>query len=167
MFSVPKRILVLAWPSFAAVFMLILVVGAAMGAIVVTDRTECDDVSEGDDVSPSNCKYDYFGGVYFTWCVVFRSTYGEIIPVNALSRILTAMLALIGLLYIPYVLALVAFRRPTPQQHSDLMERLSMSPMDHTLLGDGYMVPNIYAELTQIAPENTTESVPSSSSPNL
>ena len=96
-----------------------------MAAVVVTNLTECEAMHNRDAVSPSDCPYDYFGGVYFAWCVVFRSTYGEIIPASTLSRILTALLALVSLLYIPYVLALVAFRRPTRQQYSDFMERLT------------------------------------------
>merc|ERR1711879_842670 len=44
-----------------------------------------------------------------------------------------------GLLYMPYALALVAVRCPTEEQHAALLGHLSQNPDD--ALGNGYIVP--------------------------
>jgi hypothetical protein len=84
-------------------------------------------------------------GPYFAWCVALRAPFGEILPTSAACRVLTAGLALLGVLYPPYLLALVALRRPTEEQYVALREALRAEPLDLSLLGPGLLAPDLQA----------------------
>ena len=74
-------------------------------------------------------------------CVPATPRCGDIFPETDVGKGLTVLLGLVGLLYIPYVLALTALRRPSAAEHNALVEALAARPWDTALLGPGYMAP--------------------------
>ena len=81
-FSVPKRMVRGAAPSFALLVLVLLVV-SAFSAGVLSPWPETALQAEGE---PANLGEAF----YFAWCVTFRSPYGEIIPRAAGPRVLTS-----------------------------------------------------------------------------
>jgi len=73
------------------------------------------------------------------WNVVHRNPYGDIWPSTPEARLITFPATIMGLLYMPYALALVAVRCPTEEQHAALLGHLNQNPDD--ALGKGYIVP--------------------------
>jgi len=59
-------------------------------------------------------KYNNYGTcLYYVWSVFHKVPYGDIITFSAGGKIITSIICLLGNLYQPYLLALVALRRPT------------------------------------------------------
>jgi len=124
MLSVLRRTFNAVWPSYLIVIGLIAGIGVTMGPFVSKDPY-------GPNKWPT--------GFYWMWCVVHRMPYGDIFPNSPEARAITFPAGIIGLLYMPYALALVAVRCPTEEQHAALLGHLCENPED--ALGHGYIVP--------------------------
>lgn len=112
------------WPSYL-IFLFMLTVGGSMVGPYLSDDPF------GQNEWPT--------GVYFMWTVMHRMPYGDIWPTAPFAYVMTVIFSVIGLLYMPYTLALVAVRCPTLEQHQALLGNLRIWP--ENALGRGYIVP--------------------------
>ena len=104
LFSTPKRMVKVAWPSFVLVQVLILLFSAFIN---IADRKE-----EAND--------DNFGKtLYMTWVVFHRCPFGDLIPETAGAKFLVGILDIVSIIYQPYIIALVAHDKPS----EDVIER--------------------------------------------
>jgi len=119
-----ERVFCAVWPSYSVFLFLTCSIGATLGPYVSNDPY-------GRNEAPS--------GIYFIWQVAHRMPYGDVFPAVSYSRVVTVPAAILGTLYMPYALALVAVRCPTIAQHEALLGHLRSNPED--ALGRGYSVP--------------------------
>jgi hypothetical protein len=124
LYSVTARVVNAVWPSYSVFVLFTVVAGSTLGPYVSEDQFD----SNGMDT-----------GVYFAWTVAHRMVYGDIYPDTPYGRGMTIVLAVTGLLYMPYALALVAVRAPTLGEHENLLGLLRKNP--DSALGRGYIVP--------------------------
>jgi len=122
--GVLSRMVSAVWTSYMVFLFLTLVVGSMVGPYVSHDPF-------GRNEWPT--------GVYWMWTVVHRMPYGDIFPDTSFGRTMTVPASIMGVLYMPYALALVAVRCPTAQQHEFLLDNLRNEPQN--ALGRGYFVP--------------------------
>jgi hypothetical protein len=115
------------WPSYAVFVALIVIVGSCMGP----------EISDAPYMPRSSNNYGT--GIYWMWCVMHRAPYGDIWPDTPFGRTITVPAAIISYLYPPYVLAVIAVRRPSSAEHSQLLEHISMHPEE--AMGPGYIAP--------------------------
>lgn len=154
--SVVGRIAGATWPSLLAVFACILV----FAALIPIDKFDWEDEGNGTDTGAdgSDQAMSYGDKLYFCWVVVFRSPYGDIYPEKLVAKLFTSVLGFVGLLWMPYVLALVAVRRPSQLEHDRLVHALAAPDFDTILLGRGYMAPGEAKEDTRgptVAPKES------------
>lgn len=122
--GVVSRMMSAVWPSYLILIFVTICIGATLGPYLSKDD------------------YGYNGwptGVYWTWTVVHRMPFGDIYPNLPYGRTMTVPAGMLGLLYMPYALALVAVRCPTLDQHNSLLGNLLKYP--ENALGRGYVVP--------------------------
>lgn len=124
LYSVTYRIVNAVWPSYLIFMLFVIIVGSTMGPYVSLDQFD----KNGMDT-----------GIYFSWTVAHRMPYGDLYPCTPYGRVMTCIIAVAGLLYMPYALALVAVRAPTLEQHETLLGMLRKNP--EGALGRGYIVP--------------------------
>jgi hypothetical protein len=122
--SVTSRMIGAVWPSYAVFLCITVCIGATMGPYV------------SDDPYGRN---EWPTGVYYFWTVVHRMPYGDIYPDTPYGRSMTIFAAFMGVIYMPYALALVAIRCPTLEQHESLLGSLRKFP--ELALGRGYVAP--------------------------
>merc|ERR1712093_652383 len=123
------------WPSYAVYLMLTVGVGGMMGPHVSRHHAGHNDSATG---------------VYWFWCVMHRAPYGDIWPNTPAGRTITAVGAIVSFLYPPYVLALIALRRPSAVEHEQLLDYFQEHPED--ALGRGYIVPPTGREIQLTQP---------------
>ena len=118
------------WPSLAVVVALLLVLGPVFPEVLSNEARESD-LGVGD-------------GIYYAWCVAFRMPFGDIYAGSndMVAKVMTAVLGLVGLMYQPYVLALVALRHPSVEEYQAFILALHAEPLDPTVLGRGYVQPS-------------------------
>merc|ERR1719198_2295200 len=78
-------------------------------------------------------------GVQWLWTVVHQAPLGDVWPDTPFGRCVTIPAGIISYLYPPYVLALIAIRRPTPTEHAELLAHMNAYPEE--AMGPGYIVP--------------------------
>merc|ERR1711974_158000 len=98
MTSVIMRMANIVLPSYLVFIGITCLIGAIMGPFVSKDPY-------GPNKWPT--------GIYWMWCVVHRQPYGDIWPCTPEARLITFPAGVMGLLYMPYALALWAVRCPT------------------------------------------------------
>jgi hypothetical protein len=123
----------IAWPSYLLFTSLILFVGSILGPYL-------SDAPSGWNDAPT--------GIYWLWCVMHRAPYGDIWPNTPFARAVTVPAAIISYLYPPYVLAVIAVRRPTCAEHSELLEHYALHPDE--AMGPGYIVPPTGREVQMV-----------------
>merc|ERR1719215_270408 len=114
------------WPSYLVFCTLVIVVGAQCGPLI------------------SHAHYGYNDapmGVYWMWQTAHRMPYGDLWPATSMGYVVTVPAAILGLLYMPYTMALVAVRCPSMAQHEALLGELRKHPED--ALGRGYVIPDL------------------------
>lgn len=114
------------WPSYVVFVFVILVVGAQCGPYISEDR--------------GYGRNDLWTGMYWIWQVAHRMPFGDLWPNTSFARTVTIPTAILGLLYMPYCMALVAVRCPSMAQHEMLLGELRKHPEDS--MGRGYVVPS-------------------------
>jgi len=124
LFSTLSRMISAVWPSYLVFITIIFLVGAQCGPYVNFDH-------DGENLWPT--------GVYFMWQTAHRMPFGDLYPNTVIGRSCTFPMAILGLLYMPYAMALVAVRCPSMAQHEALLGELRKHPEDS--LGRGYIVP--------------------------
>lgn len=132
------RVVSAVWPSYLLFLSFVLSVGSMCGPYLSADP------------------YGYNGfptGMYWMWTTAHRMPYGDIYPAKQFGRTMTVPAAIIGLLYMPYALALVAVRCPTMEQHQSLLGKLRAHP--ENALGRGYIVPQA-ANMREVVMEEYT-----------
>merc|ERR1712217_30982 len=122
--DVCSRMVSAVWPSYTVFLFIVFCVGSSAGPYVSKDY-------EGRNEWPT--------GVYWLWQVAHRMPYGDLFPNTVWGRTITIPMAMLGNLYIPYAIALIAVRRPSLAQHEELLQNLKERP--HDALGPGYIVP--------------------------
>lgn len=122
--GVAMRVLCAVWPSYLVFIFITVTVGSMMGPYVSDDPY-------GDNEWPT--------GIYWMWTVVHRMPYGDIWPETSFGRTMTVPAAILGMLYMPYAMALVAVRCPTLEQHESLLGHLRKNPDES--FGRGYIAP--------------------------
>jgi hypothetical protein len=125
LYSMTMRLISACWPSYLVFLTFTFAVGSMLGPYVSHDPF-------GRNEWPS--------GLYFMWTTVHRMPYGDMWPETSFARTMTVPAAIVGLLYMPYAMALVAVRCPTAEQHETLLGNLRKNP--ENALGRGYIVPN-------------------------
>lgn len=124
--GVTRRMLSAVWPSYIAFMFWIFAFGAMSANNLSKDRI-------AGNRAPASV------GIYWMWTVAHRMPYGDIYPTTHFSRTITVPAAMLGSLYMPFALALIAVRRPTMEQHQSLLDNLRSHPKD--AFGRGYSVP--------------------------
>eukprot|EP00928_Gymnodinium_smaydae_P032012 TRINITY_DN23305_c0_g1_i1.p1 TRINITY_DN23305_c0_g1~~TRINITY_DN23305_c0_g1_i1.p1 ORF type:complete len:264 (+),score=31.40 TRINITY_DN23305_c0_g1_i1:85-876(+) len=126
-FKVMRQIGSATWPSYAIYLTITFLIGCTVG----------DNVSKAPVGTGHN---DWATGVYWLWCVMHRAPYGDIWPNDPWSRVVAASAAVLSYLYPPFCLALIAVRKPTQEEHDELVEHMNQHPDESW--GRGYVVPN-------------------------
>jgi hypothetical protein len=124
--KVVVRVASAVWPSYVAFILAVCVIGSTAGPYVSSDY------GYGWNT--------YDTGIYLMWQVAHRMPFGDLWPNTPYGRSITIVGAMLGNLYMPYALALIAVRRPTLAQHESLLQDLKSNPED--ALGRGYIVPS-------------------------
>jgi hypothetical protein len=124
LFGTMLRLIEAVWPSYVLFMLIIIIVGSQMGPYVSKDHY-------GRNEWPS--------GIYWMWTVAHRMPFGDVWPNTSVGRTVTVPAAMMGLLYMPYTMALLAVRTPSIEQHMALLGELRAHPEDS--LGRGYIVP--------------------------
>jgi len=125
LYSTLSRMISAVWPSYIVFIAIICIVGAQCGPYVSNDR-------DGRNEWPT--------GIYWMWTTAHRMPYGDLWPETTIGRCVTVPTAILGLLYMPYTMALVAVRCPSMAQHEALLGELKKHPEDS--FGRGYEVPD-------------------------
>lgn len=131
--STPIRILKAEWPSL----ILVLVILMILSPIVVSLE---EGMSSEED--PNHLQFNNFGtGFYLLWCIFHKRPYGEVLPYTDAGKTVCAFVCLLGNLYQPYILALIAQRKPSLSEHLQLVDALRNETFDNSIFGSGYIVP--------------------------
>jgi len=137
--GVMHRMVSALWPSYLVFLFLTFAGGSMMGPYVSNDPFGHNDWSTG---------------VYFMWTVMHRMPYGDIWPNTPFGYTMVVPASFLGLLYMPYALAVVAVRCPTMQQHESLLSSLQTFP--ENALGRGYFVPPGGASVREVVMQEYT-----------
>jgi len=124
--STLTRMVSAVWPSYLVFCTIVVAVGAQCGPYI------------------SQAHYGYNDapmGIYFMWQVAHRMPYGDLWPNTPTGYAVTVPAAILGLLYMPYTMALVAVRCPSMAQHEALLSELRQHPED--AFGRGYVMPEM------------------------
>jgi hypothetical protein len=137
-----SRMINAVWPSYVVLVVIVLIAGTQVGDYISRDRIGDQSQWHSDDWhnAVGVNTHGSLSGIYYFWCVVHRMPYGDIWPNTPFGRGLTIFGAVIGTLYMPYAMALIAVRCPTLEQHESLLGELKKHPEDS--LGRGYIVPD-------------------------
>lgn len=122
--GVTCRMVSAVWPSYLVFIFLTVTSGSMVGPYVSNDPW-------GHNEWPT--------GIYYMWTTIHRMPYGDIWPETPFGRTMTVPAAIIGLLYMPYAMALVAVRCPSIEQHELLLGNLRKHP--EQAFGRGYQAP--------------------------
>lgn len=122
-----SRMINAVWPSYLVFVALILMIGSQCGPYVSSDY--------------GYGRNDHWTGIYWMWQTAHRMPYGDLWPNTVFGRTVTVPAAIMGLLYMPYTLALVAVRCPGMAQHEALLGELQKHPEDS--FGRGYVMPEL------------------------
>lgn len=141
-----QRLLAAAWPSLPLFLLAAGILGALARAAGLTD----DSLSE---LSEAGGSTSALLGPYYGWCVALRSPFGDLLPTSPGSRVLTGLLGVLGVFYPPYLLALVALRRLSPERYVALRTALQGDYFDVSLLGPGLLMPESQ-HVRPASPEN-------------
>jgi len=114
------------WPSYFIYCIAVVGVGSQIGPYL-------SDAPSGNN--------DEWTGIYFLWCVAHRSVFGDIWPQKTEGRWATFPFTILAYIYPCYAMALVAVRRPSSEQHQQLLSYMSEHPEES--LGPGYIVPDL------------------------
>jgi len=133
LFSMLSQMASAVWPSYLIVVSLTFLFGFIVGPYMA------DGLSPDPSCSGSCEKKINLLGVQFLWSVVHRAPFGDVWPDTPFGRAVTIPAALVGYLYPPYVLALIAIRQPTASEHAKLLEHFQAHPEE--AMGPGYIVP--------------------------
>jgi hypothetical protein len=125
LYGVVSRMACAVWPSYSVFIFLVVAMGSQAGPYVSSDR------GYGWNVFDT--------GIFWMWQVAHRMPFGDLWPNTPFGRTLSIIGAMLGNLYIPYALAVIAVRRPTKEGHRELMANLREHPEDS--LGRGYIAP--------------------------
>jgi hypothetical protein len=139
------RILKKGFPSFICIFIILLICSGILVAC------------EADQEHESG--WNYWDSFYFCWSIVHKVPYGELIPQSNFGKFISSIICLIGLAYQPYILALVALRRPTQEEHDSLLHSLRKKPLDPSIIGRGYMLPVSQDEVHIELPQSSSKKV--------
>lgn len=122
-----------AWPSYAIFCAIAVCIGYIVGPYMA------DGISS--DVTCAGACERHFNllGIQWLWHVMHRAPEPDIWPDTPFGRTVTVPTAALGYLYPPYVLALIAIRRPTPTEHAQLLAHMNAYP--EAAMGPGYIVP--------------------------
>ena len=107
MFSIPKRIASASWVPLLFILGFLLI---SAGLMLAAEKTSYDKEAYMDE------EYTYGLGYYYVWSVFFNDPYGEISPMTAGGKTMTAFIGLLSILYIPYVVTLVAYKNLSSKQ---------------------------------------------------
>jgi len=134
LFRMISQIASAVWPSYFILASLTVFFGHVIGP----------NMGDGISVDPScsgNCEKNLNAlGIDFLWTVVHRAPFGDVWPDTPFGRAIVVPAAIVGYLYPPYVLALIAIRRPTVKEHASLLEHMQ-GPHPEEVMGPGYVVP--------------------------
>jgi hypothetical protein len=125
LYGVVSRMLCAVWPSYLVFVFLVVAMGSQAGPHVSSDH------------GFGWQKYDT--GIFWMWQVAHRMPFGDLWPNTPTGRTFAICGAMLGNLYIPYALAVIAVRRPTKEEHRELLANLRAHPED--LFGRGYIAP--------------------------
>jgi len=125
LYDVASRMAAIVWPSYLLVVSFAVGLGATLGPSLSRDH---------------DGKNQWATGVYYTWTLVHRMPFGDVFPDTPYARTASVPIAVLGMLYMPYVLALVAVRCPSIEQHQALLGHIRDRPED--ALGRGYTIPS-------------------------
>lgn len=123
--GVVSRMACAVWPSYSVFLLLVVAMGSQAGPYVSTDH------------GYGWQKYDT--GIFWMWQVCHRMPFGDLWPNTPFGRTLSIIGGMMGNLYMPYALAVIAVRRPTREEHRELVANLCEHPEDS--LGRGYIAP--------------------------
>jgi hypothetical protein len=129
-----KHMASVAWPSYLIVVSITFIFGYIVGPYAA------DGISN-DPTNGSKSQHDKFNiiGIQWLWSVVHRAPYTGMWPDTPFGRTVTVPAGILSYLYPPYVLALIAIRRPTPTEHAELLAHMNAYPDE--AMGPGYVVP--------------------------
>mmetsp|Transcript_112250 Transcript_112250/g.210511 ORF Transcript_112250/g.210511 Transcript_112250/m.210511 type:complete len:282 (+) Transcript_112250:115-960(+) len=128
-----KQMAGVAWPSYLIVVILTFIFGFIVGPYM-------EDGISPDPACKGSCEKKFnLLGVQWLWSVVHRAPFGDVWPDTPFGRVVTVPAGMISYLYPPYVLALIAIRRPTPTEHAELLAHMNAYPDE--AMGPGYIVP--------------------------
>jgi hypothetical protein len=133
LFTMLTQMASVVWPSYLIVVILTCFFGYIVGPYVA-DGISADPTCQG------GCEKQFnLLGFQWLWSLVHRAPYTGIFPDTPFGRVVTIPAGMISYLYPPYILALIAIRRPTPTEHSELLAHMNAYPED--AMGPGYIVP--------------------------
>jgi len=124
LYDVAQRMVTSLWPSYTVFLSVVVGCGCMLGPYLSRDK---------------DGRNGWATGVYFSWTLAHRMPYGDIWPDTPWGRFMTICIMFLGVIYMPYVLALVSVRCPSSAQHATLLENVRDRPAD--ALGRGYIVP--------------------------
>jgi len=124
------RLISAVWPSYILLLLVTFIAGYSIGPYISPDAYTHHD---------ANGRNYGITGVYFLWQIIHRMPYGDVWPDTPFGRCVTMPAGIIGTLYMPYALALVAVRNPNAAQHETLLGEIRNHPED--AFGRGYIVP--------------------------
>ena len=131
--SVPMRMCSMLWPSFLLYVVAVLSLG--MGCTPF--------------LNSGNGSAGIRDGLYFGWCVAFGNPYGDLYPMNIQGRAITGLLDVISYLYRCYIIAIMALRKPTREEHETLLSVVASGKHEEEslaqLFGPGYIAPSTVA----------------------
>lgn len=128
-----KQMAGVVWPSYLIIVILTSIFGFLVGPYM-------EDGLSPDPACNGSCEEKFnLLGVQWLWSVVHRAPFGDVWPDTPFGRVVTVPAGVISYLYPPYVLALIAIRRPTPTEHAELLAHMNAYPEE--AMGPGYIVP--------------------------
>jgi hypothetical protein len=131
--DIVKHMASVAWPSYLIVVSLTFIFGYIVGPYAA------DGISQ-DPTCNGGCEKKFnLIGIQWLWSVVHRAPYTGVWPDTPFGRVVTVPAGILSYLYPPYVLALIAIRRPTPTEHAELLAHMNAYP--EQAMGPGYIVP--------------------------
>mmetsp|Transcript_4832 Transcript_4832/g.6856 ORF Transcript_4832/g.6856 Transcript_4832/m.6856 type:complete len:273 (+) Transcript_4832:99-917(+) len=135
LFSMISGMASIVWPSYAILVGIIFFAGYIVGPYAANGLSQDPRCGE-----KWNCENKFnLIGIQWLWSVIHRAPLGDIWPDKPFGRAITVPAAFISYLYPPYVLALIAIRRPTLAEHEQLLASINSYPEE--AMGPGYVIP--------------------------